>query len=90
MIIKNGLAACVNIIPNVVSIYEWKDEIHEDQEVIVWIKTKKASVKHIEKKFKEYHPYEVPAFIVYEMHSGSKEFLLWIDQQTKYQSKDTL
>ncbi|XP_046736059.1 protein CutA homolog isoform X2 [Diprion similis] len=58
-LVKNKLAACVNIIPQITSIYEWKGEINEDQEILLMIKTRTEIVDALTKFIKENHPYEV-------------------------------
>ncbi len=69
-------AACVNIVPNIISIYEWKDEIHEDEEVLLIIKT--SSIQKIEQRVKELHSYEVPEIIAFDIDEGSEEYLGWM------------
>ncbi|OAD54926.1 Protein CutA like protein [Eufriesea mexicana] len=58
-LVKNKLAACVNIISGLTSIYEWKNEINEDSELLLMIKTRTDTVDILTKYVKENHPYEV-------------------------------
>ena len=69
-------AACVNIVPNIISIYEWKDEIHEDDELLLIIKT--SSIHLVEQRIKELHSYEVPEIIAFDIDEGSEEYLGWM------------
>ncbi|XP_066907228.1 protein CutA homolog isoform X2 [Halyomorpha halys] len=58
-IVSNKLAACVNIIPKITSVYEWKGEINEDSEVLMMIKTRTSKVSELTEFVKKNHPYEV-------------------------------
>ena len=62
-IIANNHAACVNIIPNVISIYEWEDKIETEQEFTMLIKTSLGKIKSIEKIIKQMHTYDHAALI---------------------------
>lgn len=82
-IIESRLAACVNIIPGVVSHYRWEGRLHRDGEVMLIIKTKHARLKALQAWVKAHHPYSVPEFIVIPVASGSREYLHWVEEQTK-------
>jgi len=82
-LIKEKLAACVNIIENVTSIYEWKGEICEDGEFLMIIKSKKHKFSDIEKKIKELHSYELPEIISFEIKEGYEKYLEWIEENIK-------
>lgn len=81
-LVKNRLAACVNIIPRGTSIYEWKGEIVEDKEFLLIIKTKATLYSKLETKIKELHPYEVPEIVSLNLEEGSKDYLDWIKDNT--------
>ena len=81
-LVKNRLAACVNIIPRGTSIYEWKGEIVEDKEFLLIIKTKATLYSKLETKIKELHPYEVPEIVSLDLEEGSKDYLDWIKDNT--------
>ena len=82
-ILKEKLAACVNIIPGVTSIYRWKGQIMEEEELIMWIKTRESLIEDIKKTLSKNHSYELPAFVVYKIKSGSKEYLQWLYDETR-------
>lgn len=79
-LVKTRLAACVNILDNVTSIYEWENKICEDSEVLMVIKSKKDKFNDIEKKIKELHSYEIPEIISIDIVKGSGDYLNWIDE----------
>ena len=78
------LIACANIIPGVKSLFWWKDKIIEEQEVIVFIKTRKELEKKVMQKLESIHPYDVPA--IYAIDSTKEinsSYLQWILDETQ-------
>lgn len=82
-LVSKQLAACVNIVPGLTSIYTWKGELCNDQEFLLIIKTKNNLFANIEEAIKKIHPYEVAEIISLPMISGSYEYLQWIETVTK-------
>ncbi len=78
-LISDKLAACVNILPGVSSVYEWQGQIETAQEHLLLIKSPKARYAAIEAAIKALHPYELPEIIAVTIESGSAEYLQWID-----------
>jgi periplasmic divalent cation tolerance protein len=78
-IVESRLAACVNLIPGVRSIYEWQSVIHEDQEIILMIKTRRDAVAQLIEFIKKNHPYELPELIELPIDGGNPAYLNWID-----------
>lgn len=77
-IIANKLAACVNIIPSITSIYEWEGKINEDKELLLMIKTKSGKVDELTKFVRENHPYSVAEVISFPIENGNLPYLKWI------------
>ena len=76
------LAACVNIFPGMISIFEWKGAREEANEIAMLIKTRKLLVEAVLKETKRLHPYELPALLVLPTEGGSAEYCAWISGQT--------
>jgi periplasmic divalent cation tolerance protein len=81
-LVTEKLAACVNVLPQMQSIYSWKGTIETSQERQVVIKTSTGRVRDLELRVKALHPYEVPEFIVIPIIEGSHDYLSWISQNT--------
>ena len=78
-ILDKKIAACMQIIGPIKSIYWWKNKKENQEEWLCIIKTKKHLFKIIEKIIKKLHPYELPEIIATPIINGSKEYLKWID-----------
>ena len=76
------LAACVNIFPGMISIFEWKGAREEAKEVAMIIKTRSSLTEAVLKETKWLHPYELPALLVLPTQGGSAEYCGWIASQT--------
>ncbi|MFX1298640.1 MAG: divalent-cation tolerance protein CutA [Promethearchaeota archaeon] len=80
-LIKQKVAACVNIIP-VRSIYNWKGKIEDDKENLLIIKTRDVKIEQLKKVIKEIHSYEIPECIILSIENGLPEYLNWINETT--------
>lgn len=78
-LISHKLAACVNILPGVRSIYEWQGEIEVAQEHLLLIKSPQARYQAIEAAIKMLHPYQLPEIIAVAIEQGSAEYLKWMN-----------
>ena len=82
-LIKEKLAACVNIVEKVHSVYRWKGKICKESEALCIIKTVKRNFKALEKKIKSMHSYTVPEVIGLPIEIGSEKYLKWVLKETK-------
>ncbi|MFX0188228.1 MAG: divalent-cation tolerance protein CutA [Candidatus Hodarchaeota archaeon] len=79
-LVESKLAACVNIIQNITSIYEWEGKIEKDNEHLLFIKTSEEKSDLLIKKVHEIHSYENPECIGFKIEKGSKTYLDWISE----------
>jgi periplasmic divalent cation tolerance protein len=77
-LVTERLAACVNILPPMTSVYRWKGSIEEDTEHQLLIKTDMDRVTALEARFHEIHPYEIAEFVVIPISEGSAAYLGWL------------
>lgn len=82
-LVEDRLAACVNFIPSVRSIYRWEGKIWDEQEWLLVIKTRKERFKEMETKVKALHSYSVPEIIALPVTEGSSAYFNWINENTK-------
>lgn len=82
-IVEERLAACVTVTSAVQSFYWWEERIANDQEFILFIKTKTSLFQKLEQRIKTLHSYQVPEIIALPIQTGSKEYLDWIKQNTQ-------
>ena len=81
-LVKGRLAACVNIIRQIRSIYRWQGKIEDDQEVLMIAKTKKECFADLVNKVKELHTYSVPEIIALPVMDGFEGYLGWLKEET--------
>lgn len=83
MLVEKKLAACVNIIPGISSLYHWQGAIEQDDELLLIAKTKYTHFDRLATAVKQAHPYDVPEVIATPIIAGSNEYLAWIDTETR-------
>ena len=79
LLVSKKLAACVNILPGVTSVYTWEDKIESTQEHLLLIKTRQTQYQALEALLFKHHPYEVPEIIAVPIGRGLPEYLEWVD-----------
>lgn len=84
LLVSDSLAACVNILPGISSIYLWQGHIALAQEYLLLIKAHKSAYQTIETSIKTHHPYELPEIIAVPVENGLPEYLHWIDSCHSY------
>ena len=77
-LVEEGLAACVNVLPPMESVYRWLGSVHQDAERQLVIKTRAERVDALYGRLKTLHPYEVPEFLVLPVSAGSPSYLDWV------------
>ena len=80
-LIEKKLAACVNIIPRIESVYRWQGKVETAREWLLVIKTSQKRAKAVESAIKELHSYDLPECISIAIDGGSKEYLKWLGKQ---------
>lgn len=81
-LLEARLIACANIVPSVRSLYWWKDEIQNDEEALIIVKTRADLANDLIAKVAEIHPYEVPETIGTTITEGNAEYLKWLGEET--------
>jgi len=81
-LVEERLAACVNRVPGLTSVYRWRGEVQEDGEVLLLIKTTRDRLEALRARLIELHPYEVPELIAVNIVAGHTPYLDWLREQT--------
>jgi periplasmic divalent cation tolerance protein len=82
-LVERRLAACVNIIQNIQSVYRWQDKVEAAEEFLLIIKTVKAQQSQVQSAIRELHSYELPECVAIAVDGGSTEYLEWITNSVK-------
>jgi len=80
-LVEKKLAACVNIVAGVRSLYRWKDVIEDEQEVLLVIKSSRALFDSLRGHLEKLHTYEVPEAIALPIVDGSEQYLNWMERE---------
>ncbi|RME07444.1 MAG: divalent-cation tolerance protein CutA [Anaerolineae bacterium] len=83
-LVSERLAACVNILPGLTSVYRWQGEVQREGEILLLAKTQKALLDSGEfvRRVKALHPYEVPEVIALPIVAGAADYLAWVEENT--------
>ncbi|MCA9573770.1 MAG: divalent-cation tolerance protein CutA [Myxococcales bacterium] len=77
-VVEDGLAACVNLVPGVRSVYRWEGAVEEAAEVLLVLKTRADRVDTLRHRVVSLHPYDVPEFVEVPVEGGLDRYLAWI------------
>jgi periplasmic divalent cation tolerance protein len=78
LLVESALAACVQILPPMISIYRWQGAVERASEVLLLIKTTRDAYQRIETVIKENHPYQTPEIIALPVEAGLDAYLTWL------------
>ena len=82
-LVEGRLAACVNLIPGLTSIYRWQGEVKEDRELLLVVKTREELLPQVCEAVKALHSYTVPETIALPVVGGAAPYLAWVREETK-------
>ncbi len=85
-LVGEGCAACVNILPEVESVYRWQGRVEQARERQLIVKTRRARVDGLRRRVGELHPYDTPEFVVLPVMDGDPGYLAWIAEATEESS----
>jgi periplasmic divalent cation tolerance protein len=82
-LVKDKLAACVNIIDKIESLFWWQGKLESSKEILLMVKSKKQKFNKIVKLVKSLHSYQVPEIIALPIVTGFRPYLKWIDESLR-------
>jgi periplasmic divalent cation tolerance protein len=83
-LMETRLAACVNVLPGLISIYRWQGQVQRDSESLLIAKTRRDCFADLCTTLRELHPYELPEIIAVPVIDGLPDYLSWIDQNLEH------
>jgi len=88
-LVRERLAACVNLMAECTSIYHWQGAVETAAEVPLWIKTSAALYPRVEQFIRDHHPYDLPEVIALPLTAGLAPYLQWVEQETQQPQPDS-
>jgi periplasmic divalent cation tolerance protein len=82
-IVEERLAACINIVPRIDSVYWWDDKIETDSESLMIIKTTAGRIEELIEYIEENHPYDLPEVLALPLTEGLPDYIAWIKEETE-------
>ena len=82
-LVEERLAACVNVLPPMTSVYRWKGQVEQDREQQIVIKTTRDRLAALETRVRELHSYDLPEFVVIAAGGGSDAYLGWVEEAVR-------
>ncbi len=81
-VVEERLAACVNMVPGIVSLYRWEGKLCRDREVLLVVKTRRPKFAALARRIKSLHPYTVPEILALPIAHGHPKYLAWVKEST--------
>jgi periplasmic divalent cation tolerance protein len=82
-LVERRLAACVNVVPGIRSIYRWEGKVQDDREHLLIVKTSLARIQEVTDAVRELHSYKVPETIALPVTEGAGRYLAWVAEETR-------
>ena len=83
-VVGAGLAACVNILPGMISLYRWQDAVERAEEAVMIVKTRASLAERVRSAVRDVHPYDTPAILVLPIESVDHTYLQWLMDVTEH------
>ena len=83
VLLEAQLAACVNILPGMISLYRWKGAVERGEETVMIVKTRASLAQAVAEKVREMHSYDTPAILVIPIESVDSDYLAWLTAETE-------